>query len=68
MKTKLLPIIHEQCRIYFGTKAKNYHDNRCGKCPLYAACRKFNSTVGRDNRELEDARREFNIDAAEVLA
>lgn len=66
-RTKLLPIIHEQCAIYFGTKAKKWTDNKCGKCPLHTACRKFNSTVGRDNAELENAREVFNQEATEIL-
>lgn len=67
-RTRLLPIILDECKIYFGTKAKKYTDNQCGKCPLYAACRTFNSTVGRDNNELENARVIFNEAATVILS
>lgn len=60
-------VVATTCAEFFGTKAKKYADNRCGKCPLRTPCLKHGETVARDNADHDESRRTFIAESVAIL-
>lgn len=63
----LPPVITDVCREFFGTRAKNLRDNRCGQCPLRGPCLKWGAAPARTFAEMTENRETFAAEAREVL-